>query len=367
LSRLYGGLVVAAHVRDGVTTIDPTAEGSNAAAIEAANAALVEGPITTGTIYLPAYDPNGEQFSIERQVLIGSRSTPASVSLRAPTTADAVDVSGDEPAVTGAITTEIDDGSAVFVWASATDSGGRAARDVVFGGHYSLGDNDVSLLRMQNINTFHVAPTIRHFTGSGIILDGVANGTIGGVYHPYDPTAVVIDSRSGHQQDDSDVSILPNTETESQYAEFLTDKNGGILRRPRIAGHFEGAQGEAHVYIENKSQIIVTDAARIAYAGGGADGTTHGVKYAGSGWLLVLGGSFSHLAGDALRVEGPDVGWLHVSQSLATNPWNIDGNDVTIEAPPAALSLVPAADSRPNPVSYPSDTDTLRAMPTEPI
>jgi hypothetical protein len=370
---LYDGHVVAAHVRKGITTVDPTEEGSNAAAIDAANASITDEPTKAGTIYLPAYDPNGEPFSIERQVIVGSRQANAAVSVRAPTTADAVRETDDGLAITGAITTEIDDGDAVFVMASNSETGGRSARGVVFDGQYSLGDNDASLLRMENVNNFHVAPTARHYTGSAVIIDGVANGTFGGTYLPYNEDALIFDSRSGYQKDDSDITFLPNIEAETAYQEFLTDKNGGKLTKARVGGHLEGALGEAHVYITNKSSVIITDYARFGHTGKwngpepANDNRTHGLKYTGSGWLAIQGGTFAKLTGDSIRIEGDHLTWLRIDPAVDTNPLNVQGQDLVMEAPPQEHGVIPDAASWANGASLPSDTDTLRAVQTSSI
>jgi hypothetical protein len=375
LGSLYGplasGRIVALHPHEGVTVVDPRDHESNAAAIEAANRAIVEAEVRTGHLYLPASDPAGERFVIERQVLIGARSQAASISVDAPTTGSSA--SG-KLGGNGAIGTEIDDGSAVFVWASDTGDtadgdSGFAARDVYFGGRFDLGQQDVSLLRMQNINNFHVVPSVRNYAGSALILDGVANGSIGGRYHPRHDDARVIDSRAGYQAADSDIHLLPETEVESNYDTAVTDVDGrdgsNHLTRLWISGHMEGATN-AYVDIHYDSKVIVTEQARFGSQPnyGTDENVADGLRYQGTGWFVVGGCTMSRIRGNGIVVGG-DAQWFDISPNVSFNPWTIDGDAIVVESPPQKTSTLPAARAVRGTTSYPSDTDTLEAIQTE--
>jgi hypothetical protein len=353
-AALSQGLIVASGV-DGFKIVNPDDSSSESDAIASANQYILNSSENEGDIYLPVTKPSGGRFTISSQVQLGSTSAEAAVSVHAPLSGETV-----RNSYSGSVFIDIDNGNTAFVISS--DLTGTAGRQVAVTGAYRGSENNNGLVRLQNINDFAVDASMSGHSGSAILLDGVANGYIDGNYHPLDANARIVDSRAGHQAEDSDFVLAPTMETESQYDSLLTDVDASStgIARARVSGHHEGGQGDAMIDVQDGALIVDSN---LHLVGSGAG--THGIRHQGGSWVDVCGGSIFNVE-DALRFEGT-MDWLDISTSVSFNKFNTSGDSIFIANDPSGVSTVPESAAVRGTVTYPSGTSNLRAIQTATI
>lgn len=303
----------------------------------------------SGVLTTPTEKPDGSAVTIENTVVVGDssdRETNIDVHITSNTR------------LTSPIGTTITDGSPLFKIQGDTTTN-KAGRNRRFhaDGAFNLGGNNAAVVELEMQAEFEVY--IRYagsYGRTGVILDGCANGTIYGHFHPWDSTATAFESRDDQNfNKTSDITIAPGTVVRTDHASVIDDTSSQFTRL-YVGGYFEDCAGNAMFDVQNSgTRLFLTPYANL---GNTADGT-HGVYWNGYAGVLQpsrvvnIGGSTT--GGDGIVTSGNlasgDNLWIGEDIHFAS----IGGDSINIAGTDSDAQIrVPYESAVAGSVSYPA-------------